>query len=84
MKKRHGNIFDENKFKDILKAGQQMLRMKNSEDEAEGKEWEQMADEAEIIKVAFQGSEMCLRTCGTAVKEALKFLKFLKKFVFFY
>ena len=36
-----------------------------------------MADEAEIIKVAFQGSEMCLRTCGTAVKEALKFLKFL-------
>ena len=38
MKKRHGNIFDENKFKDILKAGQQMLRMKNSEDEAEGKE----------------------------------------------
>lgn len=36
-----------------------------------------MADEAEIIKVAFQGSEMCLRTCGTATKEALKFLKFL-------
>lgn len=36
-----------------------------------------MADEAELIKVAFQGTEMFLRLGGVAVKDALKFLKFL-------
>lgn len=34
-------------------------------------------EEAELIKVAFQGTEMCLRLAGTSLKEALKFLKFL-------
>lgn len=34
-------------------------------------------EEAELIKVAFQGSEMCLRLAGTGLKEALKFIKFL-------
>lgn len=36
-----------------------------------------MADEAELIKVAFQGTEMFFRLGGAAVKDALKFLKFL-------
>lgn len=34
-------------------------------------------EEVELIRVAFQGTEMLLRTAGAGLKEALKFLKFL-------
>lgn len=36
-----------------------------------------MAEEVELIRVAFQGTEMLLRIAGAGLKEALKFLKFL-------
>lgn len=36
-----------------------------------------MAEETELIRVAFQGTDMFLRLAGAGVKEGLKFLKFL-------
>lgn len=36
-----------------------------------------MSEEAEIVKVAVEGTEIYLRLAGTTIKDALKFLKFI-------